>query len=55
MTLNDETLRPPPAPRWLLRLFWASLAAAGVSLCFLLWAKWGLAVAMANDVWKYCF
>ena len=46
---------PPPVPAWLLVLFWGSLASAVVALCFLLWAKWGLALAMANDLWKYCF
>ena len=53
--MTDSEAAPPPVPTWLLWLFWGSLASAAAALCFLLWAKWGLAVAMANDLWKYCF
>ncbi len=53
--MSETEAAPTPEPRWLSWLFWSSLASAAVALCFLLWAKWGLAVAMANDLWKYCF
>ncbi len=42
-------------PRWLVWLFWSSLASAAMAGTLLLWAKWGLALSMAQDLWKYCF
>jgi hypothetical protein len=42
-------------PRWLVRFFWSSLASAAMAGALLLWARWGLALSMAQDLWKYCF
>ncbi len=64
--LSSATQRPDVAmidrqglaqepPRWLVWFFWSSLASAAMAGTLLLWAKWGLALSMAQDLWKYCF
>ena len=53
MTDGQETAGEPP--RWLVWFFWSSLASAAMAGTLLLWAKWGLALSMAQDLWKYCF
>lgn len=54
MTSFEHSASPLPAPRWLVWLAIGSsvtgLAALGVGL----WAKWGLVVAMSEDLLKYC-
>ena len=44
-----------PAPVWLVRLTLGSLGMATLSVCVLLWAKWGTVLAMGEDIIKLCF
>ena len=52
---DRQDIASPPPPRWLLWFFWGSLASAAIAGTLLLWARWGLALSMAQDLWKYCF
>ena len=45
----------PPPPRWLVRLALASGGAAALTLALALWLKWGLVMAMGQDILKACF
>jgi hypothetical protein len=45
----------PAAPRWLVTLTLTSVILAMMALGALLWAKWGVVVAMAQDIYKACF
>ena len=45
----------PPAPRWLVWLAIGSAVSGLAALTVGLWAKWGLVVAMSEDLLKYCF
>lgn len=44
-----------PAPRWLVTLTLTSMILAMMALGALLWARWGVVVAMAQDIYKACF
>lgn len=44
---------PPPA--WLLRLTMGSVILAMMAFGTLLWAKWGIVLAMGQDILKACF
>ena len=50
-----QTTALPPAPRWLVTLTLTSVILAMMALGALLWAKWGVVVAMAQDIYKACF
>jgi hypothetical protein len=52
MALTGPT---PPPPPWLVRLTVVSVLAAVLALGALLWNRWGVATALAVEVWKYCF
>ncbi len=53
--MTDRQDRAQEPPRWLVWFFWSSVASASMAGTLLLWAKWGLALSMAQDLWKYCF
>lgn len=44
---------PPPA--WLVRLALGSIVLAMMACGSLLWAKWGIVLAMGQDILKTCF
>ena len=45
----------PPPPAWLLRLAIGSVILAMMAFGTLLWAKWGIVLAMGQDILKACF
>ena len=45
----------PPPPAWLVRVTTASAILALLALTTLLWAKWGVVLAMSTDFLKNCF
>lgn len=51
-THNDAS---PPPPAWLVRLTLGSVVLALLSGTALLWAKWGVVLAMSQDLLKNCF
>ena len=53
--VSHQTIEAPPAPAWLIRLALGSLGLATLSVCVLLWAKWGTVLAMGEDILKLCF
>ena len=42
-------------PRWLSRLTLASVGVAMLAFAGVLWAKWGVVLAMSQDVLRFCF
>ena len=54
MTFPEQHLPPPPAPRWLVWLAIGSSVMGLAALSVGLWAKWGLVLAMSEDLLKYC-
>ena len=42
-------------PKWLSRLALASVGLAMLAFAGLLWAKWGVVLAMSQDVLRFCF
>ena len=42
-------------PKWLSRLTLASVGLAMLAFAGLLWAKWGVVLAMSQDVLRFCF
>lgn len=47
--------QPAGAPKWLSRLALASVGLAMLAFAGLLWAKWGVVLAMSQDVLRFCF
>ena len=45
----------PPPPAWLVRLTLGSAILAMMAFGTLLWAKWGIVLAMGQDILKACF
>lgn len=45
----------PPAPAWLVRVALGSVVLALLAGTALLWAKWGVVLAMSRDVLRNCF
>lgn len=45
----------PPPPAWLVRLALGSIVLAMMAFGTLLWAKWGIVLAMGQDILKACF
>ena len=51
----EDHAPPPAAPRWLVWLAIGSAVSGLAALSIGLWAKWGLVIAMSQDLLKYCF
>ena len=54
MTSLEQHPQSPPAPRWLVWLAIGSSVTGLAALSVGLWAKWGLVLAMSEDLLKYC-
>lgn len=46
---------PPPAPPWLVRIALGSVVLALLAGTAMLWARWGVVLAMSQDILKNCF
>ena len=55
MAIVEHQAPAPPAPRWLVWLAIGSTVSGLAALSIGLWAKWGLVIAMSEDLLKYCF
>ena len=59
--LSQDSRAPAPraaleaTPKWLSRLTLASIGLAMLAFAGLLWAKWGVVLAMSQDVLRFCF
>ena len=54
MSSVEQSAPSPPAPKWLVWLAIGSAVSGLAALSVGLWAKWGLVLAMSEDLLKYC-
>ena len=55
MATVEDQVPATHAPRWLVWLAIGSTVSGLTALSIGLWAKWGLVLAMSEDLLKYCF